>query len=161
MTPEEFLASTSSNLRADGNAVTTVDLPSGPATVGYQGKFRWRWFASKLNLFTVVATRPEATADALADLISESVEYAKQNKGRLRGLQTGVAAMPILGSDVVSPEAKDSVMSRPPKGFAAITLAAIVDLSTGETHYYQGRPLFGVLYFKWLRERMKQVLKRS
>jgi hypothetical protein len=119
MTPDEFIASTISNLKTDGNTVTAVDLPSGPVTVGYQSKFRWLWFATKLNLFTVVATRPEATPESLAGLTSESIEYAKQTKGRLRGLQTGVAAMPILASNAVSPEAKDAVKARPVKGFAA------------------------------------------
>jgi hypothetical protein len=161
MTPEEFLSSTISNLKADGNTVTAVDLPSGPATVGYQGKLRWLWFATKLNLFTVVATRPEGTADGLAGLISESIEYAKQTKGRLRGLQTGVAAMPILASNAVSPEAKESVKTRPVKGFAAITMPAIVDLSTGEAYYYDGRLVLGAVYTTWLRERMTQVLSHS
>jgi hypothetical protein len=114
-----------------------------------------------LNLFTVVATRPEATADGLAAFISESIEYAKQTKGRLRGFQTGVAAMPILASNAVSPEAKDAVKARPVKGFAAITMPAIVDLSNGDAYYYEGRLLLGAVYTKWLRERMARVLKLS
>jgi hypothetical protein len=161
MTPEEFLASTTTNLEADGFTVTTVDLPSGPATVGYQGKFRWLWFATKLNLFTVVVTRPDASAEGLAGLISDSIEYAKQTKGRLRGLQTGVAAIPILASTAVSPEARDSVKARPAKGFAAITMPAILDLSNGEDYYYKGRLVLGAVYMKWLRERMARVLGHS
>jgi len=161
MTPDEFLAATTANLKADGNTVTAVDLPSGPATIGYQGKFRWLWFATKLNLFTVVATRPEATADGLAGLVSESIGYAKQAKGRLRGLQTGVAAMPILASTVVSADAKASVKARPARGFAAILMPAVVDLSTGEAFYHEGRLVLGGVYTKWLRERMMRVLTRS
>jgi hypothetical protein len=87
MTPEDLLASTTSKLKADGNTVTEAGLPSGPVTIGYQGKLRWLWVATKLNLFTVAAVRPEATADGLSGLISQSIEYAKQTKGRLRGLE--------------------------------------------------------------------------
>jgi hypothetical protein len=158
MTPDEFLASTVSKLEADGNVVTEVELPSGPATIGYQSKFRWLWAATKLNLFTVVAIRPEATADGLSGLISESIGYAKQEKGRLRGLQTGIAVMPILASNTVAPDAINLVESRPRKGLAAIAMPAIVDLSTGMTHSYEGRLILGAVYTGWLRERMAHVL---
>jgi hypothetical protein len=161
VTPEDFLQVTASNLKADGSVVTAVDLRSGPATVGYQGEFRWSWFATKLNLFAVVTTRSEATVDGFSTLISEAIEYAKQTKGRLRGLQTGVAVMPILASASVSPAAMDLVKTRPPKGFAAITMPAIVDLSTGEAHYYEGRLVVGALYTKWLRERLARALGHS
>jgi hypothetical protein len=158
MTPEEFLASSVSNLQLDGFAVTQVELPSGPATIGYQGKFRLRWVATKLNLFTVVATRPEATSDVLSGLISDSIDYAKKTKGRLRGLQTGVAVIPILASVTVAPDAIELVRSRPVKGFAAMAMPAIVDLSTGESYFYEGKLIIGAIYTKWLRERMTHVL---
>jgi hypothetical protein len=158
VTPEEFLQVTASNLKADGNVVTAVDLPSGPVTVGYKGEFRWSWFATKLNLFVVVTTRPEATAHNVSTLISEAINYAKQTKGRLRGLQTGVAVMPILASASVSPEAMDLIKSRPSRGFAAIAMPAIVDLSTDEANYYEGRLVLGAVYTKWLRERLAQAL---
>ncbi len=69
--------------------------------------------------------------------------------------------MPILASNAVSPEAKESVKARPVRGFAAITMPAIVDLSTGEAYYYDGRLVLGAVYTKWLRERMTQVLRHS
>ena len=158
MTPEDFLLSTVTNLRNDGYKVSEVELPSGPAAVGYQGKFRWLWFATKLNLFTVVVARSEANADGLSELISESVAYAKQAKGRLRGLQTGVAVLPILASNVVTPEAIDLAESRPVKGFAAIAIPAIIDLSNGRAHLYEGKFIIGAVYAKWLRERMARAL---
>jgi hypothetical protein len=158
MTPEDFLSNTRSRLKADGNSVSEGDLPSGPVTIGYQGKFRWMWIATKLNLFVVVATRPEATADGLTGLVSESIEYAKKTKGRLRGFQTGVAVMPILASITVTSDAIELANSRPVKGFAAMTMPAIVDLSTGEAHSYEGKLILGAIYTTWLRERMTKLL---
>jgi hypothetical protein len=154
MTPEEFLATTAVRLKADGNEVVVVDLPSGPATIGYQGKFRWRWLATKVNLFTVVSIRPEITAVELSVHISESIEYAKKTKGRLRGLQTGVAVLPILASNVVTSDAIELAKSRPVKGFAAITMPAVVDLSAGQSYAYTGQLILGAIYTTWLRERM-------
>jgi hypothetical protein len=161
MNPEDFLADTVTKLKMDGYSVTETELPSGPVKVGYQGKFRWLWAASKLNLFTVVATRPEASADGLSGLISESIEYAKRTKGHLRGLQIGVAVMPILASNTVTLHAIELVKSRPVKGFAAIAMPAIVDLSTGKVHYYEGKLILGAIYTKWLRERMAHLLTLS
>jgi hypothetical protein len=69
--------------------------------------------------------------------------------------------MPILVSTAVSPEARDSVKTRPAKGFAAIAMPAIVDLSNGENYYYEGRLVLGVVYTEWLRERMARVLGHS
>ena len=158
MDPDDFGVAIVKRLASDGYSVTQVQLPSGPTTIGYQGEFRWRWGATRLNLFTVVAVRPGATADGLSSLISESIEYAKQTKGRLRGLQTGVAVIPILASNAVAPDAIELVRSRPVKGFAAIAMPAVLDLSIEEAFYYEGRLVFGAIYTKWLRERMAQVL---
>jgi hypothetical protein len=158
MTPEEFLANTTSNLKEDGYSVTETDLPGGRATIGYQGKFRWRWVATKVNLFTVVSTRPEVTADDLSAHISQSIEYAKKTKGKLRGLQTGVAVIPILASNAVTPEAAELARSRPVKGFAAIAMPAVVDLSAGQSYVYTGRLILGAIYTTWLRERMTAAL---
>jgi hypothetical protein len=92
----------------------------------------------------VRAVRPEATSDLLSDLISDSFDYAKKTKGRLRGLQTGVAVIPIVASDTVAPDAIELVRSRPVKGFAAMAMPAIVDLSTGESHLYEGNLSLGL-----------------
>lgn len=161
MTPQEFLANTAFNLEADGYSVTEVDLPSGAATIGYQGKFCWRWMATKLNLFTVVSTRSEIAANDLSVHITESIEYAKRTKGKLRGLQTGVAVIPVLASDVVSLEAVELAQSRPVKGFAAITMPVVVDLSVPQSYAYRGQLVLGAIYTTWLRERMTAVLVRS
>ena len=158
MTPDQFLARATANLAAHGNTVSAVALPGGAVTVGYQHEFRIAWFATKLHLFTVLAVRPEATVDGLARLSQESIAYAKQTKGRLRGFQSGVAAMPILAAPVVAPGVRELVQGRPPKGFAAIVMPAVVDLSSGEISCYEGRLVLGSLYTKWLRARMARAL---
>jgi hypothetical protein len=40
-------------------------------------------------------------------------------------------------------------------------MPAIVDLSTGEMYYYEGRLVLGAVYTTWLRERMKRALSRT
>lgn len=143
---------------ADGNDVSLVQLRSGPAVVGYKSKFRWRWLATKVHLFTVVVGVPQATNEVLAALTSQALEYAKTTKGKLRGLQTGVAVIPVVVATDVTPEARSTVESRPEKGFAAFVLPAIVDAQAEQTYSYHGRVIWGGMYASWMKERLARTL---
>jgi hypothetical protein len=135
-----------------------VPLPGGPALVGYQSKFRFRWVATKLHLFTVVIAVPEVTREILDSVTTQAIDYAKKKRGKLRGFQTGVAVIPIVAGSHVQPDARAAVEERPAKIFALILLPAIADLETAETYTYRGRLVFGAIYTAWLRERQKVVL---
>jgi hypothetical protein len=154
MQPEQYVERIAQAMDADGSSVSQVALPGGYAIVGYQSQFKFRWFATKVHLFTVAAPVPVAAIEGLEALTRDSIEYAKQTNGKLRGLQTGVAAIPILVSDHVTPEARAAVQLPPKKGFAAMTLPAIVDLTTGEVLSYRGTQFIGIVYASWLRERL-------
>jgi hypothetical protein len=154
MLPSEYVDEAARRMAADGSAVSQVVLPLGPAVVGYQSRFRLRWMASKLHVFTVVVPVSRATAETLRGATEQSINYAKQTKGRLRGFQSGVATLPILVAAQATPDALAAAESRPPKDWAALTLPAIVDLTSGRIHSFRGRLLWGALYAAWLRERL-------
>ncbi len=154
MLPDEYTAEAARRMTTDGSVVSQVQLATGPAVVGYQSKFRLRWFATKLHVFTVVVAVPTVTAETLAQVSQQAVDYAKQTKGKLRGLQTGVAALPVLVTTEVAPDGRDAAETRPPKAWAAFVLPEIVDLSSGQVHRYHGRLVWGGLYAAWLRERL-------
>lgn len=158
MTPEEFVQQTAQRLRADGNTVSEITLPGGSAIVGYQSKFRLRWAATKLHLFTVVISVPDATRDVLESVTTQAVDYAKKTKGRLRGFQTGVAVIPVVVAGRVHTDARAAVEARPQKIFAVILLPAIVDIENQQTYAYSGRIVFGALYAAWMRERLRAAL---
>jgi hypothetical protein len=151
---DEYVEAAAARMDADGSEVSRIQLPVGPAVVGYRAQFKLKWFATKLHAFTVVVPVPAATLDVLTDATQQSLDYAKQTKGKLRGFQTGVAALPVLVSSEVSPDARATVESRPSKKFAAQTLPAIVDLSSGQIHRYEGRLVWGGIYDAWLRARL-------
>lgn len=154
MLPEEYTAEAGRSMATDGSVVSQVQLAAGPAVVGYQSKFRFRWFATKLHVFTMVVAVPAVTAETLADVSQQALDYAKRTKGKLRGLQTGVAALPVLVTTEVAPDARAAAEARPPKAWAAIVLPEIVDLSSGQVHRYHGRLIWGAIYAAWLRERL-------
>ncbi|HET6951491.1 MAG TPA: hypothetical protein VFI47_14005 [Acidimicrobiales bacterium] len=154
MLVDEYVHEAAERMAADGSSVSQVVLPMGPAVVGYQSRFRLRWMATKLHVFTVVVPVSRATAETLREATEQSIDYAKQTKGSLRGLQTGVAALPVVVTADATPDALAAAESRPSKGWAAFTLPALVDLTTGRIHSFSGRLVWGGLYASWLRQRL-------
>jgi len=155
---EEYMDGAARRLHEDGSQVSRVQLPGGIALVGYQSKFRARWAATKVHLFTVLYATVVAT-DAQLDMLSrDAVDYAKSTKGALRGLQSGLAVIPALVADTVTEQARAAATARPRKQFAVFLLPSIVDLSSGQTLSYQGPILWGALYASWLRARLAAAL---
>lgn len=154
MQPQDYVEAAAARMAADGSEVSRVQLRLGPAVVGYRSEFRLRWAATKMNAFIMVVPVAVATLDVLDDATEQSLGYAKEQKGRFRGFQTGVAALPVIVSSNVEADARGAVESRPSKQFAAIVLPAIVDLSCGLIHRYSGRLVWGAAYRAWLNERL-------
>jgi hypothetical protein len=160
MTPDEYVQQIAQRLHADGSAVSTISLPGGPALVGYQSKFRLRWFATKLHLFTVAVSVPHLTPEVFDSVIGQAVAYAKHAKGALRGLQSGVAVIPIVVAAEVDPAARAVAEARPKRIFAVPLVPVIVDLKSAETFRYRGHIWLGVIYNGWLRQRLQAALPR-
>lgn len=158
MTPDDYLEETRARLSRDGNKVAEVQFPGGPVVVGSQAKFRLRWFATKLNLFTVVASVPQVTVDTLMRFTTDSIAYADRLKGRFKGQQTGIGVIPALVSDRVLPDARQLAEARPAKYRAIVVFPVVVDLATNATYSYSGPMLAGSIYRAWVRERISVTL---
>jgi hypothetical protein len=109
MNAEEYLQGAARRLHDDGSEVSWVAMSGGTALVGYQSKFRILWLATKVHLFTVLYPTEVATDTQLAALGQDAVSHANATKGRLRGLQSGVAVIPALIAQTVTEPAR-----RPP-----------------------------------------------
>jgi hypothetical protein len=158
VTPQEYLAGAAERLQADGSATDTAQLPGGAALVGYQGKFKVQWMLTKLNLFTLVFPVPVVTAAALEGFANDAVQYAVNQKGQLRGLQNGVAAIAVLVGERVEPDAAEYARKQLVRRFSAFGWPGAVDLSTGASYSHEGPVLLGGVYAGWMRKRMAAVL---
>src|SRR6266487_1010735 len=112
MNAEDYLRDAAGRLRDDGSEVSRVAMPGGTALVGYQSRFRIRWLATKVHLFTVLYPTVVATDSQLAALGQDAVSYAKATKGNLRGLQSGVAVIPALIAQTVTEPARAAATAR-------------------------------------------------
>jgi hypothetical protein len=159
MSPDEYLSLVAERLKADGAEVTTEYFRGVPAVVGYRSQFRLRWLATRLNLFTVVLPVGLVTPAGLKQFSEEVLDFATTQKGRFRGLQNGVAAIPVQVSAQVHPEAVAFAQTDLIRRFSAFAWPTAVDLSTGQVHNHQGRVLVGGLYSSWMRQQTAVALK--
>jgi len=160
MSPEEYLSSVEERLRADGAKVTTETIRDEPTLVGYRPAFKLRWFATKLNLFTVAKVEDVITAQKLEHFAEDAVRYAINKKGRFRGLQNGVAAIPVLIGSKVEPDAIAYAQNELIKRFSAFGWPAVVDLSTNQVHSHEGRVVIGGIYASWMRQQLGVALAK-
>lgn len=159
MSPEEYLSLVAERLQADGAEVTTEQFRGVPAVVGYRPQFKLRWMATRLNLFTVVLPAGRVTPEGIKQFSEEVLDFATSQKGRFRGLQNGVAAIPVQISSQVTPEAIELAQSKLIRRFSAFAWPAVVDLSTGKVHSHRGRVAVGGIYASWMRQQTAVALK--
>jgi len=150
---DAYLAAVRDRLVQDGCEVT--EQPIGPvrALVGYRSNVK---ALSKVHLFTAVASVSEVNEVAIQDFSVRVSDYAKEQKGRFRGLQSGVMAIAVLVAPTVDDAAK-RVASRPFQlgagGFAAMVQPAVVDLTEGRVHTFRGRRVWGAALAGYLRQK--------
>lgn len=159
MTPDEYLDGIASRLRAASVDVSELAFSGTRAVVGYRSEFRLRWGATRLHLFTVAVSDPEITADGLAEFTEDVMKFAVGEKGRFKGFQSGVAAIPVQVSPTVSASAIGAAESKITKRFAAFAWPAVVDLSTGRVHSHKGRPAWGTIYTSWMHQQTELALQ--
>lgn len=78
---------------------------------------------------------------------SQVLTYAKKNKGGLPvGLQTGVAAFPVLVSERVDPAAMAWAEQQQRNRFACFARPVVVDSAQRYVGFYRGKPALGRVY---------------
>jgi hypothetical protein len=152
MSPDEYIKDVASRLRADGAEVTTENIRDLTTLVGYRSQFRLRWMATRVNLFTVVGTVPLVTVAGLEQFTNDAIDYAISRKGKFRGLQNGVAVIPVLIGERIEPGAATFATDTLVRRFSAIGWPATVDLTTRHVYKHEGRVFVGGIYASWLRQ---------
>ena len=123
------------------------------ATHFYEEQFKWRWFATKLKIYSFVAYLPSISKQDIAEYSKECLHYARNNyKGLPRGVQTGVISFNVLASENIDAEAISFSESPPKKHFAMFEMPIIYDLSGENAHYYKKEQIWGSVYHSFFME---------
>jgi hypothetical protein len=158
MHADDYVRMVAERLRGDGASVSWEDLSSGSALVGSKSQFRWRWAASKVNLFTVISAVPNVTASSLETYANEVLDFGVKKKGKFRGLQNGVGAIPALVSSDVEPEAIGTAKNTLIRHFGAFAWPVVVDLEAGRVYRHEGSVRIGGVYATWMRQQIAVAL---
>jgi hypothetical protein len=157
-TMEDYLNLAAGRLTADGATVSSGQIGGLNALVGYRSQFRLAWMATRLHLLTVIAAKPHVSAADVPAFVDAALDHAKAEKGRWRGLQSGVAVIAALIGQQVDPSAAAFARDQLVRKFAVIGWPAVVDLSTGQVHSHQGRVAIGGIYAGYLRQQTAVAL---
>jgi hypothetical protein len=121
--------------------------------IGTTKEFRLMWLATQQNIFIIAGVIDRVDENIIASFSKAAMEYALEHyKGLPRGVQAAVACFPLLIAPSVDEKAKEWVMNRPRKHFAAFEMPCCFDASTNTLHYYRKTPIWGAIYYKSFRK---------
>ena len=152
MSPDEYIEEISRRLRTDGAEITTESIGDLTTLVGYRSEFRLRWFATRLNLFTIVGSVQTVTVAGLEQFSKDALDHAISRKGQIRGLQNGVAVIPVLVGERIEPDAATYATDTLVRRFSAFAWPATVDLTSPHVYQHEGHVLLGGIYADWMRQ---------
>lgn len=153
-----WVEAAAARLRANGYREVSVDLPEHNARAFRRRDFHFRWFATALHTFVLLDESPTADAAELRGFVNQAACWAKHAKGGLpRGLQTGVAVLPVLAVASADDGARREASRRPDKEFASVRLPMLVEVGPGVVSTYSGAMVWGMVYTDFLGEQQRLV----
>ena len=155
MDPQVHLERVAVRMTAAGFDVTPSLHVAGTAVLlGQTSAFRWRWMATRLHLLMYVQAGGAVTVDRLEQLTVATMEHALASKGALRGLQVGVAAVPVLIGAQVDEGARQYAEHHILRRYAGFAWPVVIDATSGAVHRHTGRPAVGSFYTSWMKEQI-------
>ena len=140
-------------LQRHGYQIDTSEFRGSPVLVGRTSAFRWRWMASRLHTFVVVADFSSEVIERseLDRFLSVACGYAKSKKGGLpRGLQTGTATVAVALVRGDASTAEQWASNNHGTAFATIAYPVVANLDSGVVTH-PGRMIVGALFNSHLR----------
>ncbi len=135
-----------------------------PTVIGYEKRFKWRWFATQLNTFVFAVDFGDETitVQSVEDVLTEAFVYAKKNySGWPRGLQSALGAIAILTSSSVDDDAaRYCTELKSGKKWAGFSVPVIHDIGTSQTYSFDRNPMWGRIYYPHFRDMINELVSR-
>ena len=126
---------------------------------------KWYWDCMMTKMTQVIVIRDVETL-TLA-IMDQDREYLEKQSSSLdpsrlpRGIQKGNAVLMLYKAKKITPEAKARCLRKPKIRFAFFYVPAVLDLSTGESHYITSTPTWGAIYYGKFRFLIRQMLSQN
>lgn len=157
---QSYVEGVRDRLTSDGNEVTLEQVGDATAYVGYRSHTK---LLSRIHTFTLVGAVPLVTAELVHRVANELSDLAKSRRGTMRGVQSGVLAIPGLAGYEVEPAARD-LAEKPFQlgmgGFAALVHPVVVDLSRESVHMFRGRRVWGAALGTFIRKQAENYFEQ-
>ena len=157
MQPQAYFDLVPSRLQASGYVVTPGEVGGRSVVIGYRSDFRLKWAATKLHLFVVIGSSNALSGPELEQFANTTLDFAVSQKGRFRGFQSGVAALPALVALSVDESAIDFAKQTLIRRFSTFAWPVAVDLGAEQLYCHEGRVVVGGIYANWLRSQARQL----
>ncbi|TCT17232.1 hypothetical protein EDC18_101530 [Natranaerovirga pectinivora] len=143
----------STKVKSRYNGSKSIEGKENLIDVLYDEKFEWKWFATKLKMFSFISYSSIVEENTIKAYSKTTFEYARKNyKGLPRGIQNGFTSFALLASEDISKEAIDFVQRRPTKHFSAFEMPILYDLNREVLYFYRNTPIWGQIYYEYFRE---------
>lgn len=157
MDTQQYLRNVEARLAEGGFAVTPhADLGGGTACVGHRSEFTWLAM-SRMHLFFCVEAVDTVTSGGLEEFAQRAVGYANAQKGALRGLQSGLAVVPVQIGAAVQEDARHFAQHQLVRKFAAFAWPVAVDATQEVAYRHLGRPTIGAAFTGWMRRQVDAI----
>jgi len=136
---------------SDGNAVSLA---------ARRNVFLWKGLVV-LSQHILVMHKTAPTVADFRSLFQSGFEHAKKVNRipLLRGMQFGYMVIPCIAGPSMDRGVVSHVTGQPDKHWSLSEFPVAVDLGSGETHYFRGRPAWGALYSSNLRALVSDFLE--
>lgn len=157
MDPQQRLTQVVARLSEAGYSVTpSAAIFDMTALVGYTSQFHWKWMV-RIHRLVYVQMVDTVTVDGLARFSAACMEHALAAKGAFRGLQVGVAVIPIQIGARVEPGGHQYAQQQILRQMGAFAWPVALDATTGEASRHTGHPLIGMFFTSWMRKQVDAV----
>ena len=158
-TYQDLLSTVERNLSSSRFRISReVSLPDGAMIdlAASRTTFSWKGLVINSQHF-LLRHVPTATVADFRAVFDSGFLYAKRvnRVPLLRGLQFGYMIVPCIAVDSATPDLIAFAASRPRKHWCLFEFPVLHDLSTGQTHYFQGTAMWGAFFFSDLRSLTK------
>lgn len=132
-----------------------------PTVIGYDKRFKWRWFATQLNTFIMVSDFASImiTEEVIEEFLAQSFKYAISNyHGWPRGLQSGLGVIAVLLSENINDDAiRYCKELKSGKKWAGFTIPVTMNASNNQVYSFDKNPVWGRIYYPHFRCLIKEL----
>lgn len=142
----------------------SVDLPDGPTAdlTASRTYFSWKGLVI-LSQHLLITRINSAQVDDMEKLFNTGFNFGKRinRVPLLRGMQFGYMIIPVMATSNPSKPLLEYAVSQPRKHWSLFEFPVVLDLESGEAHYFRETSAWGAFFFSDMREVISRYIESA